>query len=346
MLFSDSLSKYPTFRVTTMDKWRGLLSDRANYSLERVESFRKRIATINSDVDISNLCVYVTGSYGRREASEYSDLDLFFIHLGSERSHAISNIDKALIDSCLIRSSRELGFPEFSRGGEYLNIHYLDDILENLGSRLDDYRNYFTARLLLLLEGSPILNDAIYSQAIDGIIDSYYRDFPDHERDFLPIFLVNDILRFWRTLCLNYEHNRNRNKSRVEPREISKNHLKNLKLKFSRLLICYSMVVAILSRTGAVTPDQVKDLVRQTPAERLKLVAEERPSATTAIEGILADYAWFMEITARSESDVLEWISNRDNRNQAFGRAREFGLKMNFLILDSASDSRLRYLII
>ena len=32
---------------------------------------------------MQELCIYVTGSFGRLEASQYSDLDLFFIHPGN-----------------------------------------------------------------------------------------------------------------------------------------------------------------------------------------------------------------------------------------------------------------------
>ncbi|MEQ9209108.1 MAG: hypothetical protein RLN96_04580, partial [Pseudomonadales bacterium] len=317
-----------------MDDWSKLLSDRERYSLGRISKFKDQVEAIAEEVDVSDICVYVTGSYGRREASEFSDLDLFFIHLGKESICPISNVDKALIDSCLVRSARKLKFPEFSRGGEYLNIHYLDDVLSNLGNRVDDYKNYFTARLLLILEGSPILNAKVYDFSVDKIIDSYYRDYHDHEKDFLPIFLVNDILRFWRTLCLNYEHNRNRDKIDVSEEDILKNHLKNFKLKFSRLLICYSMIAAILHKGGAVTPEEIKGLVGLTPSERLKVVASKDASAAKAVDAILADYAWFMKFTAYPEATVLEWIADRANRNEAFERARAFGTKMNALIVE------------
>jgi len=44
----------------------------------------------------------------------------------------------------------------FSNDGEFLRILYLEDMLEQLGGREDDYLNYFTARMLLLLESKPL----------------------------------------------------------------------------------------------------------------------------------------------------------------------------------------------
>jgi len=41
----------------------------------------------------------------------------------------------------------------------------------------------------------------------EGVKTTYYRD-ADDRPDFLPAFLINDITRFWKTLCLNYEHSR------------------------------------------------------------------------------------------------------------------------------------------
>lgn len=44
-----------------------------------------------------------------------------------------------------------------------------------------------------------------YDSAPRQVIDSYGRDFDDHKPDFLPIFLANDISRYWKVLCISYE---------------------------------------------------------------------------------------------------------------------------------------------
>ena len=187
-----------------------LLASRRHRSYSRLQHLRSKISSLASLTDLPHLCIYVTGSFGRLEASVYSDLDLFFIDNGHTNANPISRIDKTLLDADLIRTVRELVFPDFSNDAEYLSIHYLDDIKRSLGGREDDFQNYFTARMLLLLESRPVHNDEIYRHIIEKIIQSYYRDYHDHVSGFLPVFLINDIIRFWRTLCLNYEHRRNR----------------------------------------------------------------------------------------------------------------------------------------
>ena len=209
------------------------LDKRRDFAKERLDILRVKINEISELKDrTSDLCIYASGSYGRLEASKHSDIDLFFLHVGSKSKNKISEIQKTLIDSELIRITRELDFPEFSDDGRYLEIHYVDDVLEFLGGPLDDYSNSFTARMLLLLESQPVFGDSLFDKFIEKIISSYFRDYHDHVKDFRPIFLVNDIKRYWNTLCLNYEHRRNR--PAKDPSIKIKNHVKNLKLKFSR----------------------------------------------------------------------------------------------------------------
>ena len=59
----------------------------------------------------------------------------------------------------------------------------------------------------------------------------------------MPAFLSNDILRLWRTLCVNYEA---RTKTTPE-QEKAKRELTNYKLKHSRLLTCYSGILYLLA---------------------------------------------------------------------------------------------------
>ena len=258
-----------------------LLSSGQDNSLARLEHVRSQISDLESLTDLPHLCIYVTGSFGRLEASQHSDLDLFFLDSGHSAAQPISRIAKTLLDADLIRTVRRLGFPEFSNDAEYLSIHYLEDIKNSLGGREDDFKNYFTARLLLLLESRPLHNADTYRQVIEEIIQSYYRDYHDHESGFLPVFLINDIIRFWRTLCLNYEHRRNRPPDDEYRR--NKSHLDNLKLKFSRLLICHSAIALLSINRGVMRPDELLNIVQLSPLQRLDRIVEIEPEANTLV---------------------------------------------------------------
>lgn len=214
---------------------------------------------------------------------------------------------------------------------------------QHLGGRRDDYENLFTARLLLLLESQPIYNESLYGEVLRDITLSYFRDYEDHEKDFRPTFLVNDILRFWKTLCLNYEHSRN--VAQDDDMELRKNYLKNLKLKFSRMLTCFSLVIPLAMPRGSLEPEECVLLMRKRPLERLQSIAIE--SDCNAIwEKLANDYAWFLEATGRPRDQVLDWLGSSQNRIEALDRARVFGMSMYELLVTVSNPETLRYLVI
>lgn len=320
------------------------LSSRRSYAEKRLKEVSSRVREIVTGDGFQDLCIYVTGSFGRLEASRHSDLDLFFVHKGSANSNAVPRIRKTLLDADLIRAAQRLHFPEFSNDGEYLTVHYLDDIRDALGGPDDDFRNYFTARMLLLLESQPLYNESLYEEILREIVDSYCRDFADHETSFRPLFLTNDIMRFWRTLCLNYEYQRNR--PEADP-DGHRSDLKNLKLKFSRLLTCHSAVVLLSVNRDSVSPKELLEIVRLTPLDRLDRVAREVPGTTEQVKEIKREYAWFLEESARAKDDMIEWISDSATREDAFGRGREFGTQMYRLLCEvTAGTDTMRFLVV
>jgi len=131
-------------------------------------------------------------------------------------------------------------------------------MLEVLGQPTDDSENMFTARMLLLLESRAIYGDELYQNYIQTIIGHYFRDREGHNK-FLPTFLLNDLLRYWRTLCLNYEKIRN---------DASKPwYKKNINLKFSRMITVFGTVLPIISNSE-ITQEEVLLLTTLSPLER------------------------------------------------------------------------------
>lgn len=318
---------------------------RREFGITRLDEFSGRVAGVSTLDGLADLCIYVTGSYGRLEASEHSDLDLFFIHRGSEKTDSIPRISKILLDAELIRIGRDLGFPEFSGDGRYLAVHYIDDMRKALGSPADDFHNFFTARLLLLLESRPVHNGQLYEKLLEEVIGSYYRDYHDHESTFRPVFLLNDVIRFWRTLCLNYEHRRNRPPE--EEQQKAKNHMMNLKLKFSRLLTCFSAVVLLSRNREVVTPATLASITRLSPLDRLDRIAAHAPEVTPLVSELKERYSWFLDATGRPKDEVREWILSHENRDDAFARGREFAAGMYRLVQNvTAGTDTMRFLVI
>src|SRR3989442_1261614 len=106
----------------------GVLREREEYARDRLARLTTELSALDSLRDVKNLCVYATGSFGRLEASKHSDLDLFFVQTG-DVGHAVTRIKKTLLDADIIRAVRDLGYPEFSGDGIFLEVHQLADVL-------------------------------------------------------------------------------------------------------------------------------------------------------------------------------------------------------------------------
>lgn len=320
---------------------------------ERNEACEKRLKTLREEIasdvellsDIRSLCIYVTGSYGRHEANEHSDLDLFFVHEGTQRKNELPYVQKIKIVSDVVRVAERMGFPEFTGGGEYLNVHYVDDIISQLGSPTDDYRNYFTARLLLLLESKPLTDETTYTSVLETIVEAYLRDYSSHEDNFQALFFVNDIIRFWRTLCLNYESKRNPDPENGSPRPKEKDDRKNLKLKYSRLLTCFSAVLPLAQSDLLVEKEQLMSVIQQTPVERLQSLSLNEEGSKVR-KRLLDNYSWFLGVTDGPKQEQLEWIRDEGNRTQALKKAKAFGDDMFSLLNETAGTDTMRYLVI
>ena len=310
----------------------GELASRRRQTHERMAALRSML----DDADLlarGKACVYATGSFGRCEASPFSDLDLFIVGKrdgkpgrdGKEGS-LLRKLDEICIKADLIEATRALEIPEFSGDGRYL-VHYsVHDFTKTLGTPEDDVTNTFTARLLLLLESSPILEREVYEEINDEVIAAYWRDYADHKTDFIPAFLANDILRLWRTFCVNYEART----ARVPEAEKAKGKVKNYKLKHSRLLTCYSALLyllAVFADRQTVSPSDATAMIRLTPTERLEwLLTQDRFSdAHNMIRRLLEQYELFLETTNVKEDELVGQFQDRATSKAHMGAAYHFG---------------------
>lgn len=304
-----------------------LLEQRRTYTAKRIEELRRRLTNAEK-LCRDRACVYATGSYSRGEASQYSDLDLFIAGQGTPENRELSPLDEILIKADLIKATKELNIPEFSRGGEYLSHYTVEELVKTLGTQQDDASNTFTARLLLLLEGSPLLGKAAYHKITDEVIKAYWKDYQGNENDFMPAFLANDILRMWRTFCVNYEA-RTKNEP---PRKKGKRRLTHFKLGHSRLLTCYSALLyllAVFSTNGTVCPQDATRMILLTPTRRLEWLKDQPPSGRrnirNKIDEIINRYEGFLDRTDASEKELLNRFLNNRLWKEYSKSAPQFG---------------------
>jgi predicted nucleotidyltransferase len=329
------------------------LSGRRTQTHARLEQLRDRLKGAEQ-IASGKACVYATGSFGRREASVYSDLDLFIVSKmgdGEEPNGKpqplLKRLDDIRIKADLIELTRELNIPEFSGDGKYL-VHYpVAQLTSTLGKPEDDARNTFTARLLLLLESYPLVGEAIYREIIDEVIATYWKDFASHKNDFVPAFLTNDILRLWRTFCVNYEANT----SREPTSENAKRKSKNYKLKHSRLLTCYSALLyllAVYGRKNTVTPDDVMEMIRTTPTERVEwlLAQDDVADARDPLRKLLEQYEAFLATTNIPEKELINKFLNDETAREYMGKANALGQSVFDALQLIGKGSRLHRLLV
>lgn len=148
--------------------------------------------------------------------------------------------------------------------------------------------------------------------------------------------MLNDILRYWRTVCLNYE------RDRIAP--TSKWWKKNLSLKFSRKLTVYSTVLTIL--TKAVTnKEEVVQLAELVPLQRLALALDTLgdESFLERFKIFLDDYESFLAAKSFGEVDEPSDAKKKDFKI----KAERFGAFLDNVVMSEQMDVNLRrYLLI
>ena len=146
---------------------------RAQHSNSRLQSLMSSISRSKEISNFEGICIFTAGSYARLEASEHSDIDLFFISKNNRTHYADKyNLPTIRMFSEVVRIGDDLGFLRFSNDGQYLKILHLDEILDNLCGSQDDYTNNFTARLLMILESRPVHSEETYKLIVEKIVES------------------------------------------------------------------------------------------------------------------------------------------------------------------------------
>lgn len=303
---------------------------RRELSADRLTQLQQQLAESSALLE-AKACVYVSGSFGRAEASKHSDLDLFIVGKcdvdeKNERKPLLSKLDEVLVKADLIKAARDLNFPDFDREGEFIKQHLINDLVGTIGLPKDDETNTFTARLLLLLESKPLCEADVYRQAVTQVINSYWRDFETHHHSFIPAFLVNDILRLWRTFCVNYEAA----SSSAQKRNSPKRKLKNYKLKHSRILTCFSSILycqATLGEKGTMISEDALAMIQLSPLERLEACAQmaARQDVKAKISACLETYDSFLKVTNDQPEKLLRRFSDERQTADLFADASRFG---------------------
>lgn len=216
----------------TSSKWPNLTAAR-----EYTRSKRADLKQLLDQIDTDDTSIVVFGSLARDEATVGSDIDWTLLVDGiADPSHLRSAHE---IRRRLEKANLKKPGPE----GTFGALSFSHPILHWIGGE-DDSNANTTRRILLLLESSPVGQANALNRVLNNLLSRYLnedRGLRDSSKDRrVPLFLLNDIARYWRTMVVDFAYKQSARGNRGYC-------LRSIKLGLSRKLIFVSGLIACFS---------------------------------------------------------------------------------------------------
>jgi hypothetical protein len=261
------------------------------FSNEKLDKLRTSVAPLVPQEEM----VFINGSYARREASAGSDIDFYIV----TRRDDATEPDWAE----KVRDAISAIVPvEPAADGAFARVEPRDTLLRNIGGEYDDNHN-LTRRMLLLLEGEWLFNESGLKDVRRSILERYIAEgMTDHQ---LALFLLNDIVRYYRTMAVDYEF------KTVEEQKAKPWGIRNIKLVFSRKLLYASGLFSV-----ALTADQTRERKIHILEQLFDLPVIDRMKqicGATKSERMLTSYDHFL--AKLEDRKVRERLKSLDKEN-------------------------------
>lgn len=268
----------------------------------------------------------VFGSLAREEWTSKSDLDWTYLIDGG------ANSDHLKISQEIQKLLKEEGYVEPGPSGTFGNMAFSHDIIHQIGGQYDTNKNT-TQRILLLLESCPIgRRTEAHERVIRGVINRYLEEdvhplTRDSNRYRVPRFLLNDIVRFWRTMAVDFA-------SKQRDRAGEGWGLRNAKLRMSRklifasgMLVCFSAYLdPALNEQISTDKDAIKlklvnhirDRVKLTPLQILAKSIEQYEVPDATAKELFGAYGEFLGLLNDEKSrEALKVLRASGSRTDA-----------------------------
>ena len=264
--------------------------------------------------------VAVAGSFGRLEGSRESDAD--YIMIVKDPNVQSVQEDRDTLQNAI----QKYGVSPPNKSGVFSQPRSKTQLLDPIG-KTEERVDELGKRMLLLLESRPIYRPSGFQHFLDELF-SRYSEYVTTDPDKEFAFLANDLMRYFRFICVNYQAS--------FWRQNEKWALRNLKLRHSRIVM-YSGLLFLIGEAskhnGARKLATVLDHLHYTPLERLAWVYEQNgDGGFFRILGLynvfisrLSDAAWrsqlkdveyddrysvpaFAELKANSDAFIAEFV--------------------------------------
>lgn len=305
----------------------------------RLQEFRELVLT--EKTESQDISVVIFGSLARKEWTKHSDLDWSMLIDGPVDPRHTAEANR------LARRVAKEGFKQPGPTALFGKLAISQNLVHEIGGSDDSNRN-LTQRLLLLLESRAVERDDAHRRVMDGILHRYLTNDPHATAPRaipmkVPRFLFNDVVRYWRTMCVDYAN-------KYQNRTGDGWAIRHLKLRLSRkliftagLLLCFSCDVQLypelksrfrdLFTTDAAEQAPVKELVEylrnrssRGPLESLAEVCLQFAKTSTA-KAIFDAYNSFLGILRDDKQREALGAVDPENaeHDPAFQQSRALG---------------------
>lgn len=290
---------------------------------ERSEDQLARIRTAIAGIEAPGTSVVVTGSLGRGEVTSGSDVDWFLLVDGASDPHHLELL------TAIQRQFLALKLKKPGTTGTFGNLVSSHDLVHYIAGTRDTNEN-LTRRVLLLSESRAVSGELVRRRVIGNILARYVihdrvAPAPGAERNTIPHFLLNDVVRYWRTMASDYA-------SKMWERRGDGWATRNIKLRFSRklilvwgLLACFSWDLFAGERSSEVVEDDawlslladhIREQTELTPLEmlaRILLVVDDAALSASILGGYDEFIATLDDEAKRKELENLPFEDAASN---------------------------------
>src|SRR4051812_1612554 len=265
---------------------------------------RARLAGVEMDDDAT---VVLLGSWGRHEVTSASDDDAIVLFTGDGSRPAAEDV------------ARALGGPPPGREGLFGKEVRLTDLTGRIGLD-DDTNTNLTQRMLFLLESVAVAGEAAHAHAREALIATYLAA---HERDYRPPrFLLNDLVRYWRTIAVDFEGKQRRRAGEGWG-------LRHAKLRFSRKVLFAGGLLPVLGCSALPADEMPAQLARelaQPPLDRIANAFLEHGMADAGARALRAYGAFLEMLDDPGQRAHLESLTEAEaDDSPLFARVRQHG---------------------
>lgn len=273
-LFGSSEAQYPSL-VTAWD-----------YSSDKLNRVADALAQALAQSSHPEAAIFLAGSYGRMEAGEPSDGDTLIVYRSAPPAH-----EKEALLKRVVRILEDNGVRGSNPRGVFRIQFALDTLVDTTGSHEENAAS-LAQRMLLLMEARCVHGFEFGAQVISRLLDHYFL-YQQHDPSKELVFLLNDCIRYFRHICVNYQFTfANENEHWA---------LRNIKLRHSRVIMYMGLLLIILNSSSkqysTARRPYIEGELAHTPLARISRVLteiDEKPR----LARILACYNRFVAAVA------------------------------------------------